>query len=142
MDAVASSEQEERRGAPRRRVLMSAQMVYHLDSIAVDCVIRNVSDTGAQLATEMVLELPPSFWLRFPDGVKRPVELVWTKETLLGVRFIDVQGASREAEQGAQQAAAQVRAGTGVKAALVARIVEIERQLAELRAEITISLRD
>ncbi len=138
MDAVATSEQEERRGAPRRRVLVSAQMVYHQDRIAVDCVIRNVSETGAQLTTEMVLELPLSFWLRFHDGVKRPVELVWTKETLLGVRFIDVQGA----EQAAQQPAGQVRAGSGVKAGLVARIVEIERQLAELRAEIAISLRD
>jgi hypothetical protein len=134
MDAVATSEQEQKRGAPRRRVLMSAQIVYHQDRIAVDCVIRNISETGAQLATETPLELPPSFWLRFHDGVKRPVELVWTKENLLGVRFMDVQLP--------EQAAQQVKAGAGVKAQLVARIVEIERQLAELRAEISISLRD
>lgn len=139
MDAIAGGEQpEQRRGAPRRRVLMSAQIVYHQDRIAVDCVIRNISETGAQLETDKVLELPPSFWLRFPDGVKRPVELVWSQANLTGVRFIDVQ----KAEQTAPQAAAQVRAGAGVKAALVARIVQIERQLAELRAEITISLRD
>lgn len=134
MDALAAGEQEQRRGAPRRRVLMSAQIVYHQDRIAVDCVIRNISDSGAQLATDTALELPPSFWLRFHDGTKRPVELVWSRENLLGVRFIDVQ----QAEQGA----AQVRAGAGVKAALVARIIDIERQLTELRAEITISLRD
>ena len=139
MDAIAGGEQpEQRRGALRRRVLMSAQIVYHQDRIAVDCVIRNISETGAQLETDKVLELPASFWLRFPDGVKRPVELVWSQANLTGVRFIDVQ----KAEQPAPQAAAQVRAGAGVKAALVARIVEIERQLAELRAEITISLRD
>ena len=129
-----SSEMERRRGAPRRRVLMSAQIVYHQGKIAVDCMIRNISDTGAQLATDAPLELPPSFWLRFQDGTKRPVELVWTKATLMGVRFIDVQPAEAKA--------AQVSAGDGVKAGLVARILEIERQLAELRAEITISLRD
>jgi hypothetical protein len=127
-------ENERRRGSPRRRVLMSAQIVYHQGKIAVDCVIRNISETGAQLATETALDLPPSFWLRLQDGTRRPVELVWSKATLMGVRFIDVQHP--------QQSAAQVKAGDGVKAALVARIIEIERQLAELRAEITISLRE
>ena len=128
------SEQERRRGAPRRRVLMSAQIVYHQGRIAIDCVIRNISDTGAQLATETALELPPSFWLRLQDGTRRPVELVWTKANLMGVRFIDVHQP--------EQQVPQVKADAGVKAGLVARIVEIERQLAELRAEITISLRE
>ena len=129
-----ADEGERRRGAPRRRVLMSAQIVYHQGKIAVDCMVRNISETGAQLATDTPLELPPSFWLRFQDGTRRPVELVWSKATLMGVRFIDVQHP--------QQTAAQVKVGDGVKATLVARIVEIERQLADLRAEITISLRD
>jgi hypothetical protein len=131
-----TSEMERRRGAPRRRVLMSAQIVYHQGRIAVDCMIRNISDTGAQLATEAPLELPPSFWLRFADGNRRPVELVWSKGNLTGVRFIDVQQPAQAGQ------APQARAGAGVKAGLVARIVEIERQLAELRAEIAISLRD
>jgi len=134
MTTPDGSNPEQRRGAPRRRVLMSAQIVYHQGKIAVDCVIRNISETGAQLATERPLELPPSFWVRFQDGDKRPAELVWTKANLMGVRFIDVQQPAPNAPQ--------IQAGHGVKAALVARIVEIERQLAELRAEITISLRD
>lgn len=127
-------EQEQKRGAPRRRVLMSAQIVYHQDQISVDCLIRNISETGAQLATDTALDLPPSFWLRFRDGTKRPVELVWSKTNLLGVRFIDVHPP--------QMAAPRVKAGSGAKASMVARILEIERQLAELRAEITINLRD
>ena len=134
MTTPDGGEQDQRRAAPRRRVLMSAQIVYHQGRIAVDCMIRNISETGAQLATETVLELPPSFWLRFQDGTKRPAELVWTKENLMGVRFIDVHRPD--------QAAAQAKAGAGVKAALVARIIEIEQQLAELRAEIMIGLRD
>lgn len=142
MATADASEHDHRRGAPRRRVLMSAQIVYHQGKIAVDCVIRNISDTGAQLETEAALEVPPSFWLRFPDGNKRPVELVWTKAAVLGVRFIDVRQSERLTEQGAAQGAAHVKSGTGVKAGLVERILEIERQLAELRAEITISLRD
>ncbi len=134
MVTAEGDEGERRRGAPRRRVLMSAQIVYREGKIAVDCVVRNISESGAQLATDAPLELPPSFWLRFQDGSKRPVELVWAKATLMGVRFIDVQQPDR--------ALPQAKAGDGVKAGLVARILEIERQLAELRAEITISLRD
>lgn len=125
-------EQDQRRGAPRRRVLMYAQIVYHQGTIARDCTIRNISETGALLATESPLDVPPSFWLHFQNGSKRRVELVWSKANCMGVRFIDVE----QPEQKAPQAKA------GAKAGLVARIVEIERQLAELRAEITISLRD
>lgn len=135
MDAVAGDEQQDhRRGAPRRRVLMSAQIVYLQGRIAVDCVIRNISESGAQLETDRELEMPPSFWLRFQDGNKRPVELVWSKANLMGVRFIDIQKA--------EQTGPQAKAAPGVKAGLIARIMEMERQLAELRAEISISLRD
>jgi hypothetical protein len=128
------AQHEQKRGAPRRRVLMSAQIVHLQGKIVIDCVIRNISETGAQLATESAYELPASFWLRLSDGTKRPVELVWSKANLMGVRFLDV----RQPEPNA----AELRGGAGGKAALVARIVEIERQLAELRAEITIGLRD
>lgn len=128
------ADHERRRGAPRRRVLRSAQIVYRDGRIAIDCTVRNVSDTGAQLATESPYELPPSFWLHFGDGIKRPVELVWTRGSLMGVRFVDthqteVKPALFEVERSA-------------KAGIMNKINEIERQLMELRAEIAIKMRD
>jgi hypothetical protein len=118
---------EYERGAPRRRVLKAAQLVYDGGRTVVECMIRDISDTGAKIDTEVALALPGTFAIVLPDGVKRPASIVWKKANLLGIHFADA--APPRPQAGGP-------AGAGGKAALIARIAEIERQLAELRAEI------
>lgn len=120
---------ENHRNAPRRRVLKAAQIVCDGGQTVVECMIRDISETGAKIDTEVTLALPASFWVFLQDGVRRQAELVWQKGNLLGVRFADAQGA-------------QLDAADGGNSALIARIAEIEKQLAELRVEIAATLRD
>lgn len=116
---------EQERGAPRRRVLKAAQIVYDGGKTVVECMVRDISETGAKIDTEVVLALPGLFSVVLPDGVRRPAKLVWQNANLLGVHFTD---ARHELDAG--------------RSALVARIVEIEKQLADLRAEIMAGARD
>ena len=113
------------RGAARRRVLKAAQIVYDGGQTVIECMIRDISDTGAKIDTETALALPAAFSVVLPDGARRPARLVWQNANLLGIRFTDTQ--------------AGLGAGT---TALIERISEIERQLAELRAEILAGLCD
>jgi PilZ domain len=110
---------EHERGAPRRRVLKAAQIVYEGGQTVIECMIRDISDSGAKIDTEVALALPVWFWVVLPDGERRPAQLVWQNANLLGVHFTDRRPG---AEAG--------------RPALIARIAEIEKQLAALRAEI------
>ena len=122
----------DRRVAPRRRVLKPVRIIYNNGQRAIDCVLRDISDTGAQIDTERVLELPTSFWLSFQDGRTRPVELVRQNSNLLGVRFVDAP----------QLGAGAPVVGAAGKSALLARVDEIQRQLSDLRAVIAAGLTD
>ncbi len=113
------------RGAPRRRVLKAAQILYDGGQTVIDCMIRDISETGAKIDTEVALALPELFWVVLPDGVRRPAKLVWQDANLLGVHFTD----------------AEQDLGAG-RSALIARIDEIEKHLAALRAEIMAGPRD
>jgi PilZ domain len=118
--AMAPPESDEyERGAPRRRVLKAAQIVYEGGQTVIECMIRDISDSGAKIDTEVALALPSLFWVVLPDGARRPAKLVWQNANLLGVHFTDSQPG--------------VDAG---RSALIARIAGIEKQLADLRAEI------
>ncbi len=110
---------EKQRCAPRRRVLKAAQIVLDGGQRVIDCMIRDISESGAKIDTEVEQALPGQFWVVLPDGTRRPTKLVWQNANLLGVHFSDSQPG--------------IDAG---RAALIARIVEIEKQLSELRAEI------
>jgi hypothetical protein len=126
---MATPETDElERGAPRRRVLKAAQIVYN-GGQTVKCMIRDISETGAKIDTEVALALPGAFSVVLPDGVRRPATLVWQKANLLGIHFTD-----------AERAGGAGRAGG--RSALIARIAEIEKQLAQLRAEVMAGTRD
>jgi hypothetical protein len=56
----------------------------------VECIIRDMSDTGARLAmTSRIKALPHRFtlWLDSEGKVQRQCEIVWTKAGYVGVRF-------------------------------------------------------
>jgi hypothetical protein len=129
---MATPEDQEKRVALRRRVLKAARIVGENGQGAIDCTVRNISETGAQIETDVAIDLPGSFWLCFKDGTTRLVELVWKNDTLIGVRFVEDETTGVGASQ----------SGSDRKSALITRLAEIERQLAALRAEIAAELRD
>lgn len=77
----------EHRSAPRRRVLKSAKIL--LDDLRImNCAIRDVSETGAQLRIGGQLALPHRFRLvMLADNTIRPVQVAWKHKDTIGVAF-------------------------------------------------------
>ena len=122
----------EKRARPRYKRIKGAKIVYGDGHRVLDCAIKDLSEFGARVRLDVMVELPGTFWIYFQDGSpKRHAELVWRKGNLLGVRFLDVTGLRSE----------RPSAGSA-RYAVLDRITLIEKQLAAMRAELTVLLRD
>lgn len=78
----------ERRKSGRSRVLKSAKLVLDRSAI-IDCIVRNVTNSGARLQIANTVDLPEEFEMTFDGGHSiRPCRLVWRTITETGVEFI------------------------------------------------------
>jgi hypothetical protein len=76
----------EHRIAPRRRVLKAGSIVF--GGGAIDCTVRNLSETGAALEVVTPLFIPDRFTLVVPsDQLKRPCHVAWRRDRRIGVAF-------------------------------------------------------
>ena len=76
----------EHRIAPRRRVLKAGSIPF--GGGAIDCTVRNLSETGAALEVVTPLFIPDRFILVVPsDQLKRPCHVAWRKDRRIGVAF-------------------------------------------------------
>ncbi|HET7885269.1 MAG TPA: PilZ domain-containing protein [Bradyrhizobium sp.] len=75
---------EEHRVAARHRVLKGAKIEF--GGGAIDCTIRNLSDTGAALDVTSPVGIPTEFTL-VAEGFHKPCRVVWRKEKRIGVTF-------------------------------------------------------
>ncbi|WP_167591777.1 PilZ domain-containing protein [Jiella endophytica] len=81
----------ERRGAPRMRVLKRAKLVFNNGFSTFDCIVRNISATGALLTIDDSVHLPKEFRMRIGDEqTMRPAELIYRRSMFAGIRFLDV----------------------------------------------------
>ena len=81
---------DEHRNAPRHRVLKSATIEF--GGGGIDCVVRNMSDTGAALEVTSPLGIPERFSLVITqerqERLVKPCRVMWRKEKRIGVRFL------------------------------------------------------
>jgi PilZ domain len=83
---TAHHPKDEKRDRRRRRVLKAGTITF--DGSAIDCVVRNVSTTGAALEVESQLGIPPSFHLVIATELfSEHCRVLWRKEKRLGVVF-------------------------------------------------------
>jgi PilZ domain len=79
----------ERRATQRRRVLKGGSIEF--DGRTVECVLRNISATGAALQVDRWLCIPHEFKLNVPHGeihqIRQNCRVVWRKEALIGLAF-------------------------------------------------------
>jgi hypothetical protein len=74
------------RSALRHRMLKAGKIEFGLS--AIDCVVRNVSETGAALEVESPIGIPDQFDLFVTkDRSRRSAHVVWRKERRIGVKF-------------------------------------------------------
>lgn len=78
---------EEHRIATRNRVLKSAKIVFD-DWRAIDCTLRDISETGAKVRVDGALGLPHTFQILFiTENTIRPVKIAWKHHDTVGVVF-------------------------------------------------------
>ena len=72
--------------AQRRRILKAGSIAF--GGGAIDCTVRNLSDTGAALEVVTPLFIPECFTLVVTtEQLKRPCHTVWRRERRIGVAF-------------------------------------------------------
>jgi hypothetical protein len=77
---------DEQRTTPRRRVLKAGTIEF--GGGAVNCMVRNMSNTGAALDVASPEGIPEHFTVILPtDGHRIPCQVVWRKEKRIGVTF-------------------------------------------------------
>jgi hypothetical protein len=79
----------ERREKQRLRTFKGAKAAFGDFRFTYDCVVRNLSPTGASVQCEHAGEFPDAFYLFDPNTrALHPAEVIWRKEQKLGVRFV------------------------------------------------------
>lgn len=79
---------EERRQSLRRRTLLSGRVEF-LDRSTFNCVIRNMSDSGARVRCDQQIALPDVFTLFIEKmDEKRDVRAIWRSENEIGLKFM------------------------------------------------------
>lgn len=88
---MPAADDAERRIAPRTRVLKRAKVLFNNMNSTFDCVVRNISASGALLTLDESAHLPREFDVRIgEDKGTRPARLVYRRGALAGIRFLDV----------------------------------------------------
>jgi len=80
MTQIAPKPASDQRAAPRMRTLIAAKISFNNGQSTLDCIIRNLSDTGAKLIVSAAIALPDGFDLLIPQkSVTRRVRTVWRR---------------------------------------------------------------
>jgi hypothetical protein len=77
-----------RRRHPRMRTLKGAQIIVPAGTL-VNCIVRNISETGACLQLQTPVFLSHTFDLTFddPEWSRRSCRVIWREALLMGVEF-------------------------------------------------------
>jgi hypothetical protein len=85
---VKTSSMNENRRALRVRTLKGGSIRFGI-ALTIDCIIRNMSDTGAQLLIQNTVGIPAKFTLLVkPDLTEQNCNVVWRKIDRIGVQFM------------------------------------------------------
>ncbi|ENN87272.1 hypothetical protein RHSP_25400 [Rhizobium freirei PRF 81] len=79
---------QESRTSGRKRTLLGAKIIFNGGHSIFDCVVRNLSETGAMIQIENPLSAPDSFDLQLSDNRLLACEVRWRKINSIGVQFV------------------------------------------------------
>jgi hypothetical protein len=81
----------ERRRHVRMRTFKSARILLNAHHSAIDCMVRNLSESGARLNVASSIGIPERFDVIFDaDKSIRGCRMVWHRDTQIGVEFEQV----------------------------------------------------
>jgi hypothetical protein len=80
--------EDEHRNAPRYRVLKAGTIEF--GGGGIDCVVRNMSATGAALEVTSPFGIPERFTLVIAqENAAKSCRVIWRKEKRIGVAFVN-----------------------------------------------------
>ncbi|HET9616627.1 MAG TPA: PilZ domain-containing protein [Pseudolabrys sp.] len=86
--ADSESDMPEARRSPRSRTFKGGSIIFGV-AAAIDCIIRNMSESGAALEIESPVGIPDEFILIVkPEFVKRNCRVAWRSAKRIGVAFV------------------------------------------------------
>ncbi len=78
----------EQRRAERHRALLGAKLVYGDGAFTVDCVVRDLSATGARIKVPEGQAVPEKvFLVELRAGIAYAARVVWKRHPLIGLAF-------------------------------------------------------
>jgi|SRR3974390_539965 len=81
--------EEQQKRSRRLRTLKGGSIRFRGDA-GIDCIIRNMSATGARLEVENPIGIPGKFTLvSMPENMRRRCQVVWRRGKRIGVRFVE-----------------------------------------------------
>lgn len=105
MAAIADTADSERRVAPRTRTLKRGKILSNNRFSTYDCIVRNISATGALLTIDPAVPLPKEFEIRIgEEEAIRPAKLVYRRELFAGIHFLDALDDEAQIEVGSANA--------------------------------------
>ena len=89
MNAASNNQEEsiERRCAPRQRTFLTGIVYCDQRKSSVNCIIRELSDTGARIAFNSAVAVPDDIELQIPQKLCTPARVMWRKQFEIGVAF-------------------------------------------------------
>ncbi len=125
----------ERRLISRKRSLLQGRIFYNNRRSSVDCLIRDISDTGAKLKFSESVGVPETMELYIPNKEEiRRARVQWRAGGEMGVVFVDEMQAPPIAPEAATGDVAVRELAARVQR-LESEIVGLRRIVNELRAE-------
>lgn len=87
---------EQRRASPRSRTLLKGHIVYNSGVSRMECIVRDLSETGARIVFAQPVKVPPEFELQIPKKkIIRRAQVIWYDGRHHGVMFLKgTEGAS------------------------------------------------
>jgi hypothetical protein len=86
---MSENQLNENRSSRRWRTLLKGQVVFNNHASLLNCTVRDLSDTGAQIHLADVSALPQEFILVIPSkDLQLQVRVVWSRGTKHGIVFV------------------------------------------------------
>jgi hypothetical protein len=80
---------DEHRNEQRHRTLKPGLIVFNNGFSTIECMVRNLSESGAQLKVESLNGIPDEFQLKLKDAGSARAKVAWKRGTTIGIKFLD-----------------------------------------------------
>ena len=112
----------DRRTSARARTYLGGQIAFNNRSSTLDCLVRNMSRSGAKIELASTVIVPGKFDITIHHrGDSRRAQIVWRTQTEAGIIFLEAESASVISIQGARQ----IKQLERVQASLERRVAQL-----------------